>query len=339
LYHKADSRRVPRQTGRLLASAAVAVAVATVFAACGGVQHSVVVRVGQVAITRATVEHWMSATAGGQVSADPRKRQALRRQTISFLISSQWLLGEATADHLRITQAEIDGQLAKTKKVSFPGGAAELHEFLKTTGQSLADLILEAKAELAAAKIRQMLASREPAITPAQLASYYKYNKQRFVVPERRTIEITNRNSKAEALAIKHEVASGVSFASIAQRHWTLELPPFVYSVARGSDGKLVRAIHAARPHVLTGPAYQHFDYFIFEVTQVTPRREKTLAEVRDLISKKLTTENRRRTLAAFIAAWKQRWTARTDCHADYIVPQCRQSRNAEPPQNPLSFG
>jgi foldase protein PrsA len=300
-----------------------------------------VARVGPAAITSAMVERWTSALAGGRVPSDPSRRQALRAQALASLISAQWALGEGAADGMKLSGREVQRQFQKKRSASFPGGEAELKEFLKATGQRLSDITFEAKAELASAKIRQLLASREPPITSAQIASYYGRHRQSFLIPERREIEVTNRKSQVEAQAIKRQVASGRSFAHAARRfkRESIELSPLAYSASLGSDAALARAIHFAPANVPIGPVLVHrVDYYVFEVRRITPARQQTLAQVRSSISQQLAAEQQRRALAAFIAAWRRRWIARTSCAPGYVVQKCRQYNGAKTPEDPVAF-
>jgi len=299
----------------------------------------VAVRVGQVPITTTTVEHWMSTLAGGRIPSEPSRRQALRRQALDFLISSEWLISEAARDHLRLADAEVESSLKRKQRASFPGGEAELHEFLTTTGQTPADMTLEARAELASAKIRQLLVSRESPITQKEITGYYNRHQQRFLVPEQRAVQITNRKSAAEVDTLKRSLESGKSFASFSQQE-SFVLSPAAYSTSRGSDSLLTRAIHSARTNVLTGPVKQRVDYYLFVVTRIIPAREQGLAQVQNAIRQQLAAEQRQRSLAAFIAAWRARWTARTDCRTGYVVRKCRQyhASGVTPPEDPYSF-
>ena len=338
--------RARRRSGRFagaLARAAIgtlALAALAGLAACGGgAPDSVVVRVGRVAITSATVQRWMSAMAGGRTPSDPSQRRALRAQALGFLISSQWLLGEAAADGLRPSAPEVQRRFAQKRRASFPGGEQELRAFLRATGQSVSDIVFEAKAELASAKLRQALASREPPITHAQIASYYGRHRGRFEIPERRTVEITNRHSQAAALAVKREVAAGRRFASFASR-MSFPLSPASYSLSLGRDAALARAIHFARPNVLTGPVLvnRDVDHYLVEVKEITPASERPLEQVQGAIARQLAAERRRRTLGPFIAAWRGRWIARTSCSHGYVVQKCREYSGARSREDPLAF-
>jgi hypothetical protein len=309
---------------------------------CGGdVPGGVAAHVGGADITSAAVEHRMATTAGGHAASDPSRRQAQLEQAEDYLIASQWLLGEAARDGLTLTASEVSRQLAQKISTSFPGGASGLHEFLQVTGQNMADVSLEAKAELAVAKLREMLASREPPITPAQVSSYYAQHRQSFTIPERRELNIVAYGTRAAAQAIRLRVEAGKSFASMSE-HQSIELPAIAYSHTRGTDAVLARAIHLARPHVLVGPVrfyrVAYYDYYMLEVLGVTPARQRTLAEVQGTIARRLAAEQQPRTLAAFIASWRSRWMSRTDCSPGYVIQKCRQYTGSRTPEDPMSF-
>lgn len=301
------------------------IAVAGLAACSGCASDSAVVRVGQTAITKATVDHWMSAMAGERVVGDPPEQQdqTLRQQALSSLISSQWLIDEAADQGLKLSEQEIEQRLKEKKNTSFPGGEAEFHEFLKATGRKVSDVMFEAKAELAASRLRQLVASREPKVTQAQIARYYSQHKQRFASPERRYFDIDNLHSEAEAKRVRREVERGKSFAKMALQE-SLERRPRGADVGSGKEA-IVRAVFSARPNVLSGPVRLYGDYSLFEVTRIVAATRQPLAQAQSSIEKRLAAEQRRRTLAEFVRAWRKRWIARTDCHAGYVVPNCRQ--------------
>jgi hypothetical protein len=330
--------RVPRcRLGFACNAAAAAVIVG--FVGCAGATHErVVVRVGQAKLTPATIDHWTSVMAGGRLPKDPARLIDLRTQALSFLISSEWLLGEAAKDGIRLSPEEVSSQRVQKERSSFPGGAPEQSAFLRATGQRASDLAFEAKAELAARRIRQLLASREPPISRAQVVRYYRRNKERFVIPERVELAITNRKSVAEAEALRRSASARRNFAKIARRE-SLELSPISYSTRRGTDATLARAIHFARPHVLTGPVLAHrVDYYMFEVFRATPARLRPLGQVEAAIRRQLAAKQRQRTLAAFIKAWRTRWTARSSCTHGYVVQKCRQYAGPKLAENSATF-
>jgi len=329
------------RTRRLLACLVTSAAIASL-AACGGTPHDVVVRIGDAAISKSTVDHWMSVMAGGRAPPDSsNRRRALRQQALSFLIGSRWVIGEAAAQGLKVSEREVAQRVAQKESAFAPGGEAELHELLEATGQRVTDIAFEAKAELASSKIRQALVSKEPGILSAQIARYYTRNKPRFAIPERREIEITNRKSAAEAIKLRSEVVSGRSFAAASRREWVERASEPGRDAGRGTpkQNALERAIYTAKPNMLIGPVKQRVDYFMFEVKRIVPASYRSLAQVRGAIAKRLTAEQQRRTLAQFISAWRKKWIAKTDCHTGYVVRKCRQYEGSRAtPEDPYTL-
>jgi foldase protein PrsA len=316
-------------------------AVTAVLAGCSNTTKvgGVAVQVGQAKITNAAVNHWIAVMAVGHAPQAPSKLQALREKALDFLISSTWLLGEAEQDGITPSAGEVQRQVAK-KQAAFTGGRAEFDEYLKLTGQTRADLELQSKTELAEAKIRQMAIAKEPKVTPAQILAYYKRHRQRYTLSEMREVETVNRKTVAEAVSLKREVQSGSrSFASVSLRN-SIALSPRSYDPARGKDAALAIAIHSATPGVLVGPVKEHVDYYLFEVKRIVPSRERPFAEVKSSIAQQLASQRQRRALVGFIAAWRARWSAMTDCRVGYVVRKCRDyhSPGASPSEDPYSF-
>ena len=86
------------------------------------------------------------------------------QQTISFLITSRWMIDEAHRLKLGVTTADVD-QALKEEEGGYTS-RSELTALLKEAGRSTADLRFEVETELAFTALRRMLASKEGATTP-----------------------------------------------------------------------------------------------------------------------------------------------------------------------------
>lgn len=335
---------------RLIAVSAVAVVVGACLVACGagGARDSVVVRVGRSAITSGTLADWMSAMAPEHVVPDPprftaciaRQRaltlqpitaeleaecrqqyQTLRQQALDFLISSAWLIGEAADQGLAVSDQEVQRRLEEE------GGP---------DGESVADVKVKIMAELAAARLRQTLKRTEPKITPALIARYYAQHIEDFERRERRYFDIVERlPSSAAARGVMREVAMGRSLSTMALHEW---LDRKNIADVLPLKKAIVRAIFAAKPHVLIGPTPLNERYAVFEVTRVIPAVVRPLAQVRNAIEKQLADEQERGVLAGFIRTWRAKWIARTDCRPGYVVQKCRQGGGARALEDPYTF-
>lgn len=319
---------------RHISPAAAAALVALAVAACGGGSDAVVVRVGATPIAKTTVDHRVAVMAGGQApNPDSHRYQTLRQRALEFLISAEWLLGEATAQGVRVTSQEVSKWLHEREQRSFPGAEAEYRAYLKATGQTAADGYLEAAAELASAKLRAVATSSAHPVTHAQVVAYYDAHRLRFAVPELREVSFTNRKSAAEADQLVRQIKPGERSAGLS-----LGLTLARRGVDAMATLPLNAAVFAAKPHVLTGPVKQGADYFVFELTRILPEVPPTLAQVQGSIESKLADEARRRALAGFAAAWRATWTAKTDCRPGYVVAKCRQYTGPVHAEDPFSL-
>lgn len=295
----------------------------------GGGGGRVAVRVAQSDLTAADVAQRMSIIAPEHIVPDPprykscvahlqaqmpqsiasaleeecrQQYQALKQRALGLLISWHWLIGEAIERGLQLRDAQ-----------------------------------LATKAQAAEAKIRQALKDSEAKITQAQIEAYYKQNAGRFGRRERRYIDIVERlPSKAAARRALSDIMRRGNMAQVAIHESFDEM-----SIAQVEPRRkaILRAIFAARPHMLVGPLpLLNREWCFFEVTRVIPAVVKPLAQVQATIEQRLAGERRWRTLANFISAWRRKWIARTDCSAGYEVQKCREYRGPKTPEDPLAF-
>jgi len=317
------SSSAEREGGAL--KVATVLLLATGLAACGtatstsGSSSEVVARVGSAAIDRAEVDHWVSAisrgnsvgTALGQMKGTPRER-ALR-----FLVSSNWLIGEAKEQGLSISSTAVERGL-RTKTDEAPNGRSEFQEELASTGQRLADVKLEVKSILAVKSLRDAVAKRVPPVTRAEVISYYAHHRRSFYLPDRRVAYlIEGIRDYSHAVALGRQVRPGVR----------LMLPWFRELVSRTPEArdptKLAHMIFTATPGRVAGPS-KFFDGWVLAVVRkLIPAGIPSLAAVRAKLSKSLAVEHRERALTKYAEAFVRKWTARTSCSPGYVVQGC----------------
>jgi foldase protein PrsA len=253
---------------------------------------------------------------------------ALKQQVLGFLISANWVIGEASDQGIKVSDAEVEKKFKELKQQQFPK-AADFQKFLTSTGQSVPDLLLRVKLNLLSQKIQQKVAKKGTPTT-AQIEKYYKENKQRFGQPEKRDLELILTKTQAQAEAAKKEIESGKSFESVAKKY---SIDPAskanggkLPGVVKGQEQKaLDAAIFAAKPNTLTGPVKTPFGYYIFEVTAVHPPSQQTLAQVKESIKQQLTAQQQQTELSKFVKEFKKKWEGRTDCRTEYVVMDCKQ--------------
>ncbi len=136
---------------------------------------------------------------------------------LGFLISSEWVIGEAAHLGVKVSDAEVKKQFEKIKNQQFPK-AAEFEKFLATSGQCVSDLLLRVKLNLLSSKIQQKIVKdKGKALAKAEIDKYYKQNQKRFGVPEKRNLRSSSRRPKRRRRRPRRKSQSGKSFASVAK--------------------------------------------------------------------------------------------------------------------------
>jgi Raf kinase inhibitor-like YbhB/YbcL family protein len=124
-------------------------------------------------ITKASFEHWTSVTAALSHSKT-RSGTALKNQVLGFLITSQWVLGEAAHLGIGVSEAEVRQRLRQVTAKQYPK-ASQLKRYLASIGETEADLLMRVKVELLQAKISQHVTSGKTAsVEPHLLLSDFQ---------------------------------------------------------------------------------------------------------------------------------------------------------------------
>lgn len=116
--------------------------------------------------------------------------KTLQQEAAGFLISSDWLLGEASSLGVSVSDAEVKAKLEKA--FSHPG---ELQKYLSSSHQTLADALLRMKLSMLTAKIKQRIVKEKE---KGLIAKYYKENISQFSTGEKRNLLMIQTNTKAQ---------------------------------------------------------------------------------------------------------------------------------------------
>lgn len=254
---------------------------------------------------------------------------SLKQTTLGFLISANWLLGEAKEQGVNISDAEVTKAFNKIKDEQFPT-EADFQKFLTSTGYTVSDLLLRVKLDELSTKIQQKV-TKNAGKTPSQkeIKSYYEQHKSQYGQPEKRNILIILTKTQAQAEKAKKEIESGKSFASVAK---AVSIDPVskaaggsLPGVVKGQEEKaLSEAVFSAKVKVLGGPIKTPFGYYVYEVTKVIPGNQQALSSVQSTISQQLKAQNQQKALSEFVKNFRKTWTARTECRAEYSVQDCK---------------
>jgi foldase protein PrsA len=254
---------------------------------------------------------------------------SLKQEVLGFLISSEWVIGEASHLGVNVSDKEVKKEFEKIKNEQFPK-AAEFEKFLATSGQTVSDLLLRVKLNMLSSKIQKKIAAGKGSPSKAEIEKYYKENPSRFGTPEKRNVLVILTKGEAEAKKAKQEIESGKSFASVAK---STSIDPtskakggLLTGVVKGQEeAALNTAIFSAPLNKLSGPVKTPFGYYIYEVKSSTPGNQQTLKQSEASIKQQLTATQQQTALSKFVKEFKKTWTAKTDCRPEYVVMDCKQ--------------
>jgi len=254
---------------------------------------------------------------------------ALKQQVLSFLISSNWVIGEANDRKLSVSNKAVQKEFIKLKKAQFPK-ESEFKKFLASTDQTTSDLLLRVKLNMLSKKIQEKVTKEaKKKVSKAEAQKYYNEHKSSYGQPERRNLRIILTKTEAQASSAKSEVEGGKSFASVAK---SVSIDPVskakggvLSEVRPGQEEKaLDEAVFAAKAGVLSGPVKTPFGYYVFEVMKVLPGNQEPFSKVQSAISAQMASERERNELQSFEKEYRKKWTAKTECRSGYVVPNCK---------------
>lgn len=254
--------------------------------------------------------------------------EALRDQVLQFLISSQWIQGEAGERKVKVTDGEVAKQFATTKKQSFPK-EADYQKFLKSSGMNQADLLFRVKLDTLSTKLRTAIVKGKDKVSAAQINAYYEKNKARFASPERRDLRIVLTKTKPKAAQARKQLAGGKSFKKVAKALSIDQASKgqggVLLAVAKGQQEKaLDAAVFAAKKGQLEGPVKTQFGYYVFRVSKVTPASQQSVKQATTTIKQLLASQNQQKALDAFVKDFRKRWKDKTDCKSGFVTQDCK---------------
>lgn len=104
-------------------------------------------------ITKASYEHWLSVEQASGSGSEASHR------ALAFLITSSWVLGEAAARKVTISESQAKARLATLEHQSFPK-KGQLQQFLARYHETEADLLMRVRVELLREAISKQATSK-----------------------------------------------------------------------------------------------------------------------------------------------------------------------------------
>jgi hypothetical protein len=233
-------------------------------------------------------------------------------QTMEYLLRSDWVQGQAAAQGLKVTPAQVQAKFTAARNQSPYKTDAQFAAFLKATGQTANDILYRFRISLLANKLA----------TPAAVQAYYSQHLTSYSTPERRNVRIILTKTSSQAQAAKAALTSHHSWQATAKKYSidtaTKNTGGLLAGVVNGQEpAALNTAIFSAPVQQLLGPIKSPFGYYVAEVTSIVPKTTESLAKATPTIKSTLASA------ALSAPPWAKKWKAKTTCRDGFQVPDC----------------
>src|ERR1700754_4943952 len=268
----------PKVLARVALCATAALGGGALVAGCGGVPGNAVATVDGTTIPRTDYQHWLTvftkSAAQQQQQAAAQQQQApakptakqLHDQTLQYLIQERWIDGEAKAQHVAVTDADVKKSFTDQKKQSFPKDT-DYQNYLKQSGQTEGDVLNGIRYSLLTNKLTTKVSGNGGTVTDKQVSDYYDKNKAQFAKPETRDLHVVITKDQATAQKAKSALQSGDSWKTVANKYstdaQTKQAGGELKGAAKGSlgDPTLETSVFGADKGKLVGPLKTQYGY------------------------------------------------------------------------------
>lgn len=234
------------------------------------------------------------------------------QQTMEYLVRADWVQGQAAAEGIKVTSAQVQAKFATARAQSPYKTAAEFSSLLSSTGQTEADIVYRIRIQLLATKLA----------TPAAVAAYYKQHLSSYTTPERRNVRIILTKTLAQANAAKAALTNHQTWEATAKKYSidtaTKNTGGLLVGVINGQEPAALNSAIFSAPHLkLLGPIQSPFGYYVAEVTTIFPATSESLAKATPTIKSTLANA------ALQAPPWEKKWKAKTTCRDGFQIPDC----------------
>jgi parvulin-like peptidyl-prolyl isomerase len=261
--------------------------------------------------------------------AGSKKAEELHESVIAELLNSAWIFGEGEELGIKVTEKEVETELAKVKKESFPTPKA-YQEFLKSSDFTEEDVTKRIELQILSTKIQEKVTKETPPVSEAELKDYYEAEKAtQFTKKPSRDVRVVVNENKKEVEAAKKALEADNSEAS--WKKVTKKYSPT--TAAQGGLQKeiseefltepLKKDIFKSATGELIGPVKQEKNYLLLEVVKLHPEKVQPFNEVKSTIESTLKSEKEQKYFGEWVTGFQSTWTSRTHCASGFTTEQC----------------
>jgi hypothetical protein len=145
-----------------------------------------------------------------------REYESLKTDTLGYLISADWLIDEADAQGVAVSDKQVHARLVSIARQDFPGKGS-FERFLHSSPYTVSDLLLRIKLQMLSERIEHKVLGRAAKVTQAQIASYYAAHRSRFA---HQALSAASTSIKQE-LRSQSEERTFSAFKRAFRKRWT----------------------------------------------------------------------------------------------------------------------
>ena len=258
-----------------------------------------------------------------------KKAEELHETSMGELLTAAWIFGEAEEMGIKVTNKEVETELAKVKKESFKTEKA-FQEFLKEQHFTEEEVNKQIELQLLETKLTEKVKKETPPVTEGEAKAYYeKEVKTAYTKKPSRDVRVIVNENKKEVEAAQKALEADNSEAS-----WKKVTKK--YSPTTATNGGLQKEISeeflteplkkdifGAATGELIGPVKQEKNYLLLEVVKLHPETVESFEKVEETIKSTLTSTNEEKFFQEWLKGFQTKWRARSFCASGFITEQC----------------
>jgi parvulin-like peptidyl-prolyl isomerase len=258
-------------------------------------------------------------------SPDDPQYATLRDTTMSNLITTRWIAGEAEERGIAVSDTEIDNYIKQQFGGQFEK-AAKQAGFTEDQAREQVQFIL-----LGQELQKEVVGTGTPSVPQDLIQRFYDANKAQFTQPETRDVrEIVNKDqAKVEqAKAMLESDDSPASWKKVAGKFSTDKATKSNGGLRKGvaqgqSEPALDQQIFSAPTGQLVGPFKGQAGFYLIQVEKVTPESVTPLSKLESQIKQQLAQGLQQEVASRAQQSITDKWASRTFCANGYVVQQC----------------
>ena len=271
-----------------------------------------------------------------------KKYEEMQEAALGELLDQIWITGEAEELGVKVTNKQVEEELAQIKKQSFPSKGS-YQKFLKESKFTEEDVSDRVELQVLSNAIQEQVNAEAPAPSSSEVKSYYENEKaSQFTEKESRDVRIIVNKDKVKVDAAKKALEkdhSPAGWKAAAKKYSSDPTSKAKGGLQEGVSEEflqepLKKAIFGSATGELVGPDKYETNYILLEVVKLNSAKVKKLPEVKAQIEETLKSEKQQEYFSEFVSDYQSKWQARTYCAGGYVIERCANYTGSGHPKN-----